>query len=339
MKPDTSLSLTDIVDASEWINIEANDSDYLGDLSKLEIMDGDYYVLDKINHRCVLRFSQNGVLLNKIGSSGAGPGEYPAVLDFSIDRLNKQVILLSMQSTLYIYSSDGEFKKKVKLDDGILNAISANSESMIATSGYAGASNGKDCWLLHKFDSDFRNIGKWINYKTPLMPQFSPLIKNPLSSIGKDSYFVDILKRRIFQYDGKSGDTYIFMSFELDKPMPEQNFKDNMMFMTEQLNYNWIKDCLITSDYTFVGYIYEGRYALSIISNDGTPIKSGYYEGRFPEGVASNNGYIYSLVATDAYWGYWQNIDLKIKPAKDVSENTNFLILKWKPSQNLKQLL
>lgn len=171
------------------------------------------------------------------------------------------------------------------------------------------------------------------------MPQFSPLIKNPLSSIGKESYFVDILKRRIFRYDGKSGDTDIFMSFELDKPMPEQNFKDNMIFMAEQLNYNWIKDCLITSDFTFVGYIYGGRYALSIVANDGTPIKSGYYEGRFPEGVASNDGYIYSLIATDAYLGYWQNIDMKIKPAKDVSENTNFLILKWKPSQNLKHLL
>lgn len=327
---DSEISLTDVMDITGWIEIKADSSKYIGEASKIETFNSEYYIMDPVTQKCVLRYGADGSLLNTIGQQGEGPGEYPQLTDFTIDRKNGQVLILSYGSNVYIYTLDGTFYRKVQLTEGFISNISCNSKGLMATSGYsATVTNGKN-YLLYQFDNDFKLESEWFPYTTPLRSTYPIVGANCLMTNGNQSYYLDNINRHILAYDCNTNNVDTLMSFDLKNSMPVEVFKDNMRFITEQLNYNWIKDFVLTDSSIIVGYVYDKNYSISIFDFAGEVIKSGELLGPFPQCFPDNSGTIVSPIPVDLYLGFWEKQNLPIKPSFDVNEDTNLVLMKWK---------
>lgn len=324
------IGALDIMDAKEWITLKIPDSAYLRYISKIEVVDGDLYLLDRVTQRCVSRFSSDGLLKKRIGAIGGGPGEYPSILDFTIDKIQRKLMILSDQSMLYIYTLEGEFLKSLKLTDEFIEHISANANGLMATSSYSGFLGTGENYLLYEFDSDLNQTGQWINYDSPMMAPFYPFMQNILTTVDGNSYYTDLLKRRILKYDCKSNDVKPIISFDLKNSMPEEYFLDLMNFMEKQMDYNWIKDCIITKEAILISYVFDCSYSILLMNHQGDVLASGKYSGYSFEGFAGDDGYIYTPVSPDSYLDYWQTVGFNIKPASDVTEDTDFILLKWR---------
>ena len=81
----------------------------IGDITKIEVYNGMYYILDRQNQKLILAFDGIGKYIKRIGKVGSAPEEYPQIRDFTIDKINGRIIILSPPSVIYVYDMDGNF--------------------------------------------------------------------------------------------------------------------------------------------------------------------------------------------------------------------------------------
>lgn len=99
----------------EIILLENNNESVIGKISDIKFYKNKFYIHDSRYSKSVFIFSLQGKFLKKIGSLGKGPGEYISTLDFEIDTLNNELIILSYEKLL-IYNLEGEYKKTINLE-------------------------------------------------------------------------------------------------------------------------------------------------------------------------------------------------------------------------------
>lgn len=325
---ETNLTFADIMRIDSWLEIKADSSLYVGNVKKIDAFESDYYILDNRNQNCVLRYSSDGYLINRIGTSGDGPGEYADIYDFTIDRKNKRVIILSSNSMIYTYNLDGDFLEKINLGNELLCNIAANDNGIMATTAFASLSpNGKK-HLLYEFDYQLKPSGEWLPYSDPLQPPYPVIADNPLFSLGGNTYYFDNVNFIFYEYDAAADDVKTKAAFSLKNRMPKETYQNIMEFMSTQRDYNWIKDFIMTQSHYIVGYIFSGNYSIAVISNNGDTLKCGKYQGPFPQCFAMDDGSIISPITPDFYFNYWEKQNIT-KPAFDVNDDTNILIMKW----------
>lgn len=324
------LSHKDVMEIIDWIEIKADSSFYIGNATKVEYFDSDYYILDTRNQKCVLRYTSDGTLVNRIGQFGDGPEEYSSIIDFSIDKSNDRIYILTRESTLYLYSTAGIFECKVKLAEDIISGLSSNQNGLMTTSGYSTLKLNTKGFLLTEFDHEFHQIGQWIPFSQQKRPSFGHPGADCIVTYGARTYCFDDINLELLAYDNKSNDVNILISFDLNNMMPEKLYSDNMRFLSEQLNYNWVKDFVIIGSNVIVGYIYGGEQSMTLLDMDGKVIISGKYHGQFPQCYPVDDNIVISPIPVDSYISYWENqSDIK-KPTFQVTEDTNLLIMKWK---------
>ena len=91
------------------VPLETGEDILIGGRSKLKVHNDEFYVLDKENHDCVLRFNSEGKFLNKIGKHGKGPREYRRADDFSIHGDTIDFLDGGTQTTITGYRKNGDF--------------------------------------------------------------------------------------------------------------------------------------------------------------------------------------------------------------------------------------
>lgn len=85
-----------------------------------------------------------------------GPGEYPAGRDFTVNRDDKEIVVLSGNSEVYVYDFDGGFKGKHKLADAEITGIEYSDGRYVATTSYSAYPvGGSGSCLLYQFDTEF----------------------------------------------------------------------------------------------------------------------------------------------------------------------------------------
>lgn len=90
--------------------------DYIAEIHSVFNVDNKYFVFDKKKSN-IFVFSASGMLLNKIGIRGNGPGEYNKISDFCIDKSNRKVFVIDENSMAVLtYDFEGLFIKKEKFD-------------------------------------------------------------------------------------------------------------------------------------------------------------------------------------------------------------------------------
>jgi len=112
---DNSELLTDdYFNNRQIIKLETTDESFISQISRLIIFDDKYFIFD---HRTfsIHIFDKTGKFLYKIKRIGRGPGEYIQLTDFTIDAINKNIVLLCDIPNCIIYLDiEGNFIKQEK---------------------------------------------------------------------------------------------------------------------------------------------------------------------------------------------------------------------------------
>ena len=109
------LSLSAIVDSIQPVILETGDSCLLGHIVKIERSDNSFFIYDFSGPK-VTRFDSDGRFLNKVGSVGKGPGEYPNIRSFTVDKSTGSVCIASSKR-LISYDFSGVYKREVSIAD------------------------------------------------------------------------------------------------------------------------------------------------------------------------------------------------------------------------------
>lgn len=88
-----TLGFGDVFDVVGVVPLETKNECLLGHVSKVEVVDGNYYVLDG-QRKAVFVFDGQGAFLRRIGIMGHGHGEYERASDFTVDRDRRRVVIL-----------------------------------------------------------------------------------------------------------------------------------------------------------------------------------------------------------------------------------------------------
>ena len=92
----------------KMIPLETSDNSLVGRGPDLLSDNQHYFVWDKQQH-FIIRFDETGKYINRIGSRGAGPGEYILILDYYIDTTSATVEILAPSGQILRYNYDGQF--------------------------------------------------------------------------------------------------------------------------------------------------------------------------------------------------------------------------------------
>lgn len=106
--------ISEISESVEYIPLQTTDSVLIGGIEKLIVWQGDFFIWDK-QAESIYRFDGEGKFKSKFFKQGGGPGEYPRIFDFNMDRSNGHLWIYSdMTNSLYEYTAEGEFIQKIK---------------------------------------------------------------------------------------------------------------------------------------------------------------------------------------------------------------------------------
>ena len=96
-----TLGFCDVFEVVGVVPLETKDECLLGYVSKVEVVDGNYYVLDG-QRKAVFVFDGQGTFLRRIGIVGHGHGEYERASDFTVDRDRRRGHSLRLPGGVYV---------------------------------------------------------------------------------------------------------------------------------------------------------------------------------------------------------------------------------------------
>jgi hypothetical protein len=129
LQTDITAKISTFADSISYIFLETSDDCLLPALSSLVYMDDQVIFVRGGNH--VYQFTSEGFFKNKIGKVGGGPEEYPQLLDVTIDDESKYIIILTANSTVFMYDYQGNFVKKINLPKDIRSIIYFRNNSFL----------------------------------------------------------------------------------------------------------------------------------------------------------------------------------------------------------------
>jgi hypothetical protein len=110
------LSIEQLIGDYDTVRLETTDNSLLGSISQLHILDDKLYILNEKSNTIFI-FSNTGKYINKIYTVGRGPDEYTRIGNFSVDYINKQIVVIDLSSKkILIYDSEGNHRNTVKLN-------------------------------------------------------------------------------------------------------------------------------------------------------------------------------------------------------------------------------
>lgn len=121
------IDLSEIAKNIEYIPLETTSSLILDEIDKpnenIKFFNNSLLIRDRSDE--LYMFNLSGKFLNKIGSKGKGPGEYPQIQNIEI-LLQKELIAVysSMLNKVLLYKMDGSFYKDFKIDFWPLGLVS-----------------------------------------------------------------------------------------------------------------------------------------------------------------------------------------------------------------------
>jgi hypothetical protein len=111
-----NITVEELIEDYDTIRLEILDESILDNISQLQIMDNNLYILNG-NYTAIFIFSNDGKFIGKIHDVGQGPKEYTKISTFSIDYINKQVIVLDgFSKKAIVYDAMGDYKNTIRLN-------------------------------------------------------------------------------------------------------------------------------------------------------------------------------------------------------------------------------
>ena len=107
----------------EMTPLETTDNCLVGREPIVLLFDQQHYFIQDNQQQIVFRFDREGTFINRIGSRGMGPGEYPLIRDLSIDPEVNVVEILAPDGQMMRYDYDGKFISKQPYDPSFISFI------------------------------------------------------------------------------------------------------------------------------------------------------------------------------------------------------------------------
>jgi hypothetical protein len=96
--------------------MEESDSFFMGAINKIIKNESVYYLLDSEKSKSIFAYNDHGNYIAKYYARGGGPREYASILDFDIDTIRDEIVILCAPSKLIITDLRLSFKEEVSLN-------------------------------------------------------------------------------------------------------------------------------------------------------------------------------------------------------------------------------
>lgn len=336
---DSFLTLGDLFEDFQFIPLENKRECMLSDVFKMIALPEGFVIHDESGRSNVLFFSQEGKFVHRIGDVGRKKEEYISVDDIAVDERAKEIAVMTRGSEIKIYDYSGNYKGTMELKtDAYVNKMCR------CDGGYACLlnHNAKGDSILYLYDKDGKLIGK----KVPSLPMdimVSSFVVNPLRTLGEKVLYVDFFTSMftVVDFDNlEKSDTYQMMTdhvFIYDKEEYENNIS----------NYDCITSGYYMGEKVFGWMNYEkvlSYYSMDLIKDKAYVIP--YYDWT-PPLLSFYNGYVYTILSQEEIFALaYPKADI-ITPTMeafsnafnlyraDFTMNSNFVILKMKPKNNV----
>jgi hypothetical protein len=129
MSNQKEIGLKEIAKNIEYIALEYKPEAAIGSIGEIIATEKYLFVAGKE----VFQFSRTGEFIRKIGKQGKGPGEYPVVVDLSVDEQNQKIyILAAMTNQILVYDFNGTSKNAIHLTNRGVERIDILENGIIA---------------------------------------------------------------------------------------------------------------------------------------------------------------------------------------------------------------
>ena len=137
------IKLSDITDSIIYMPLKTTYNLPVAEIQGIRMTEEFIYCLD--TRQNLFCFDHNGDFITLIGKRGEGPEEYLNIADFDVDAVKKEIYLFDLQRhSILIYDLEGNFIRRIKLSDNILNiARYYNSQFIVYAPQYLGNENEK----------------------------------------------------------------------------------------------------------------------------------------------------------------------------------------------------
>lgn len=164
----SKIKCSDVFSSFQLVRLQSDTSCLLDEIEKIKAFHDTLFISDRISIK--LFSAKNGSFIRSINRKGRSPEEYQYLVDFDIDTINRQLLLLDrMAQAVKYYSFSGEYIKQIKLGYWSMNIkvsgndfilYNANSICDVMGSRVTTYSMGK---LVEKFLPVVEIKGKYLN--------------------------------------------------------------------------------------------------------------------------------------------------------------------------------
>lgn len=263
-----NIAIEELIGDYDTIRLEILNESILDNISQMQIMDNNLYILNG-NNTAIFIFSNAGKFIRKIHHVGQGPGEYTKISNFSIDYINKQVVVLdAFSNKIIVYDAMGNYKNTIQLKffpirlvptkTGFVHLYSEPKEKysnveMEANSIHFLDNNGKFLYASKKDDTpltiEVRSDLSFANLKNGTF-LYQPILSDTIYFVSENAVEVKYVfhsnsKYKILDYKDRQNITFTFTE-------PKSISNINNMIKNGYL-FSW-GEILDLNDYLYSGF-------------------------------------------------------------------------------------
>jgi hypothetical protein len=319
-----NLVLSDIANEIQYIPLETNEYNLIGNVNKIKFNDDYIFVQDK-NPPSLHVFDHYGKYLRKIGKHGRGPNEFSYLNDFTFSNVKPRVWLLtSIPYKIMEYNFNGAFVKQIEysMSDNY-NCIESlfNDKYLIMRTN----SFGNTPFTFSIFSEDGKHL------KNAIIPEKFEYTGSVLSS--KNNFWFNVFNNNCYVKENVLNDTlyrisssleflpkYIFDSGKYRQTLDfRQNFTD--YYKRKDLNYIIHNTFFETSKVLIYCYLFNMNSRLNYY--DKTLKKSYTFKNKgIPNDLDGGFDFIPEYQINDLIIGYISVLELKDYVASGIFKNS-----------------
>lgn len=317
-----TLGFSDVFDVVGVVPLETKNECLLGHVSKVEVVDGNYYMLDG-QRKVVFVFDGQGAFLRRIGIMGHGHGEYERASDFTVDRDRRRVVILCGPREVYMYDLQGQFVGKKDVGPWWVWKIASCPEGFVGSTEDATYSEGEMAYLFYAFDPEFHVRGKWVGVRRDYaMPMAYP----PLQKAGCKVFGFDGARNAVHVWDGQADSVRTAYTVRFASPMPE-GMKSQEEYMRNMFLYDVLMGGAWGGDGLVLFYLHEARQHVAVFAPDGERRVSGPYRDVFPDLYVGREGEVLIVLSAARFLELVRRHPDAV-PGVPVTEDGNHVVLR-----------
>ena len=290
----TAIPIDSLFSNMNLIYLNEPDSMLAGEINKIVKHDSIYYLLDSKKSKTLFGYDARGNYLSSYDSLGGGPGEYFAILDFDVDRVNNEIAILCSPPKLIFTDLHLSFKKELPLGENHYERISVSQDNVFVFSYYGE--------IVEEYNRNGELLGKTSIMNNLLIgnaffPQnvfYKTSNKHLMQSPGDENIYIEKngkwIKHIYIEYDNKTSSERLYTKKKVEDVTFEEKLSNPLPYIKSIFEYK--QQIYFLYLYGFLHYLNDGE--------------NNFLFSELP-GIASlnyDNGHFYT-------WDYLSNFSLE----------------------------